>query len=105
MTASGQYKYYGAGIPLMASSDYLPFMESIKYQFSIISKTFPEIEYFEMGNEMNILELRDADDNILPYTELAKLVTDFSYYAMQGIKEGNPNANGVLNGLAETSFI
>ena len=79
-------------------------MESIKYQFSIISKTFPEIEYFEMGNEMNILELRDADDNILPYTELAKLVTDFSYYAMQGIKEGNPNAKGVLNGLAETSF-
>ena len=104
MTANGQYKYYGAGIPLMTSSDYLPFMEIIKYQFSIISKTFPEIEYFEMGNEMNILELRDADDNILPYTELAKLVTDFSYYAMQGIKEGNPNAKGVLNGLAETSF-
>ena len=44
MTANGQYKYYGAGIPLMSSSDYLPFMESIKYQFSIISKTFPEID-------------------------------------------------------------
>ena len=104
MTANGQYKYYGAGLPLIDSGDYLPYMESIKYQFSIISETFPQIEYFEMGNEMNILEIRDNDNNLLPYYELARLVTDFSYYAMQGIKEGNPNAKGVLNGLAETSF-
>ena len=104
MTSSGQYKYYGAGLPLIDSGDYLPYMESIKYQFSIISETFPQIEYFEMGNEMNILEIRDNDNNLLPYYELARLVTDFSYYAMQGIKEGNPNAKGVLNGLAETSF-
>ena len=104
MTASGEYKYYSAGIPLIDSNDYLPYMESIKYQFSVISKTFPNIEYFEMGNEMNILEIRDNDNNLLPYSELAKLVTDFSYYAMQGIKEGNPKAKGVLNGLAETSF-
>ena len=104
MTSSGQYKYYGAGLPLIDSGDYLPYMESIKYQFSIISETFPQIEYFEMGNEMNILEIRDNDNNLLPYYELARLVTDFSYYAMQGIKQGNPNAKGVLNGLAETSF-
>ena len=104
MTSSGQYKYYGAGLPLIDSGDYLPYMESIKYQFSIISETFPQIEYFEMGNEMNILEIRDNDNKLLPYYELARLVTDFSYYAMQGIKEGNPNAKGVLNGLAETSF-
>mgnify|MGYP003296260266 CR=1 FL=1 len=103
-TSNGEYIYYETNFPEIGSADYILYMQSIEEQFKTIAETFPEITYFEMGNEMNGEFTKLNNDTKFSNADKATLVLDFSYHALKGIKAGNPNAKGVLNGLAECTF-
>ncbi len=97
-------------IPLPGSACYLKFLQMIERSYELVSREFPEIPYFEVGNEVNMhrfickpnypygkLTEKDYDERYC-YTpvEKAQITADICYYARRGVKKGNPSAFVVL---------
>ncbi|MDR1092694.1 MAG: hypothetical protein LBL66_00930 [Clostridiales bacterium] len=78
---------YGA-FPKPGSPYYSDFMNLVEKTYYLVAKTFPEIKYFECGNENN------ADVNCRPpqagttykVGEKAQIITDLCFFARRGIK-------------------
>lgn len=102
--ANGKIKYYGTNCPEIGSEDYLPFMEFVEWQYKKVAELFPDIEYIELGNEMNGGFLSINGTEYCSNEDKATVVLDYSYYATKGIKSANPKVQTVLNGLAEQTF-
>ena len=96
-----------AEVPLPGSKVYLDFLRLIEDTYELLTKTFPEIIYWEVGNEVNTHRFickpfypkKDAPketeyDEKYCYTfeEKAQITADICYYANKGVKKGNPNA-------------
>ncbi len=110
INSEGRYIYYGDDFPLIGTENYRLYMETLEYQYKVISETFKKeitkdnTTYFEMGNEMNYDFSSMEGDHTFSNEDKATIVLDSSYYSIKGIKKGNPDAKGVLNGLAEGSY-
>lgn len=88
--------------PRPDSDDYLPFMDLIEESYAVLAEAFPEISYWQAGNEINSDFFCAPADGGTPYTfeEKVQIATDLMYYANKGIKASNPKAALVMPGLA-----
>lgn len=100
--------------PSYGSKYYIPFMELQAQSYELIAKTFPEIKFWEVGNEVNVdrfvAKLGYDENNATPETtftvdEKAQLVTDLCYYCALGIKTANPQALVVMPSPAGDRFV
>lgn len=97
-------------VPLPGTPCYLKFLQMIERSYEMLAREFPEIPYYEVGNEVNLhrfiakphfpigkLAEKDYDEKYC-YTnrEKAEITADICYYARRGVKKGNPNAFVVL---------
>jgi hypothetical protein len=92
---------------------YIKFLELIEREYKMVAEKFPEVNYYEYGNEINVpnghnmskngFNPNASNEDKAPYcftdSELAARTADIGYYANRGMKAGNPNAKAVLPGL------
>lgn len=101
--------------PNRACASYRKFLEMCERSYEMIAARFPEIVYWEIGNEINMnsymlkpgfpkgMEIDNESSDPRYYytdTEKTEILADICYYCNRGIKKGNPNAYTVLPGLA-----
>lgn len=95
---------------LTPGSEYMKFLEMYQATWKALSAEFPEVDGWEMGNEMN----HDPFLHPMGYTglsgspvftteEKADITTDMIYYASKGISEGNPKAIAIMPAIAPAS--
>lgn len=95
-----------AEIPLPNTATYQIFLDMLEESYYILSKEFPMIIYWEVGNEVNMHRFickpnfplgkfteKDYDERFCyTYEEKAQITADICYYSNLGIKRGNPKA-------------
>ena len=94
-------------------SDYMVFLDSYEAMWKALAAEFPEIDYWEMGNEMNHdpflnpIGYTDGSNGVAPFSlmEKADITTDMMFYASRGIKAANPDAVTILPGMAPVDGI
>ncbi len=125
----GQYSIFPAytsfrpdsysSVPRPDDPAYVEWMEALSDMWEKAASLFPEITYWEMGNEFNsntffhpngyqaVSGSLQEGTNGFKYEEQVVAVTDYMYYATQGMHRGNPNARSVMPGLSplNNSFI
>lgn len=93
-------------MPEPGTQAYLDEMNMISAAYEMMAKAFPEIEYWECGNEVNMNSylakpgfsksgVRNAEyDSLYTYTNLekAQITADICYYSTRGVRRGNPKA-------------
>ncbi len=89
--------------PRPGADDYLPFMEQVEACYQILAEEFPQIDYWQCGNEPNADFYCNPLDGGAKYSmsEKAEIITDLMYYANKGIKASNPKAALVMPGLCD----
>ena len=84
---------------------YMQYLETYRLSWKSLAGAFPEIQYWEVGNETN------HDPFLHPTTyvsrkqtftnmEKAQITVDLIHYAAQGIREANPDAVIIFPGMA-----
>ncbi len=100
--------------PSFDSKYYLPFMELQTQSYELLVKTFPQIKFWEVGNEVNVDrfvakvgygENNSNQDTTFTIEEKAQLVTDLCYYCSLGIKKANAQALVVMPSPAGDRFV
>ena len=93
-------------------SEYMQALDMLYRSWKTMAATFPEITYWEVGNEPNMDAFLHPTDYVATngsavYTmsEKAAIATDMMYYAAKGVKEGNPDAIVVMPGLAASDYM
>ena len=86
-------------------SVYMQFLEMYEESWFTLASTFPEIEFWEVGNETNhdlYLHPLTYESRKIKFTqeEKAEILTDMLFYASRGIHRANPDAIVILPGLA-----
>ena len=102
---------YGNVIPEPGTEDYARFLDMITECYKLLSAEFPEIIYWEPGNETNSerfiakqgymaggSKVANAD-YLYTLTEQAQITTDISYYCELGLKATDKGQATVLPGL------
>lgn len=93
-------------MPLPGTQAYSDEMNMISAAYEMMAREFPEIEYWECGNEVNMNSylakpgfsasgVKNAEyDSEFTYTntEKAEITADICYYSSLGVKRGNPKA-------------
>ena len=94
-------------IPLPGTQDYQDFMNLLTETYILFAKSFPEIIYWEIGNEVNLhrfiskpnvpkknrpKESEYDEKYCYTFEEKAQITADLCYYANLGVKKGNPKA-------------
>ncbi len=106
-------------VPRPDDPAYLEWMEAVADMWEKIASLFPEIVYWEVGNEFNanaffhpngyipVPDSLQDGTNGFDYDERITAVTDYMYYATQGVHRGNPKAQSVMPspGPLNNSFI
>lgn len=93
------------------NSTYMQWLAMYQTMWCNISKTFPEILYWEIGNESNhdpFLHPLDYYPNMthtFTLAEKAAITTDMLYYGSLGVHQGNPDALTLTPGLAPVNGI
>ncbi|MDD4773579.1 MAG: cellulase family glycosylhydrolase [Eubacteriales bacterium] len=92
---------------MSAGSEYKHFLEMYETSWHLAAKEFPEIEYWETGNELNhnvflspAGRLKNPDFPFFNHEEKAAVMTDMMFYASQGIKRANKETVTVMPGMA-----
>lgn len=102
--------------------DYALFLEKIEKAWYGMAKAFPDITYWEVGNEpnmngflhpityiANVGQDLDASMSANPTAfnmeQKASVLTDILYYANRGMKRGNPDSVLIMPGLAAVGFL
>ncbi|MDR3319143.1 MAG: hypothetical protein LBS99_06860 [Clostridiales bacterium] len=121
--AMSHYYRFPAGFPVEGntmgafpepgSQYYEAFLEIIEQTYYLLAKEFPEIKYWECGNEINADAYchksgyynAGGANAAFRYTlaEKAQIGADLMFYATRGIKRGNPAAVSVMPGLVFSS--
>ncbi|GHU99877.1 hypothetical protein FACS1894211_06080 [Clostridia bacterium] len=116
---SHYYRFpYGSGLenewtfgmfPAPGSTYYAPFLKIVEDTYKLLTAEFPDVKYWECGNEINDNMYchksggywNNTGDNSKYYTidEKAQIGVDLMYAATKGMKAGNPNAVSVMPGL------
>lgn len=80
-------------------SKYKRFLEVYEESWKTLSREFPEIEVWEIGNEYNLPQFLHPQSGTFSLQERVDIVTDLLYWGSRGIRTGNPNATTVMCGL------
>jgi hypothetical protein len=115
MYPHGHSRTYWVSIPDPATEPevYIEFLELIEDIYTLLAEAFPDINYFEVGNELNapnghnlskngFLGNASVEDNapyIFTSSEIAAISADICYYANRGIKAVNPRGMVVAPSL------
>ena len=83
----------------------MQFLETYKQSWKTLAKAFPEIQYWEVGNETNHNPFLHPTTYTTRKTtfsteEKAQITVDMVYYAAMGIREANPDAVIIFPGMA-----
>ena len=88
--------------PYEEADTYLEFLKMFKEGYRLIAKEFPEIGYFETGNEWDYDGVgmyfhktgwsSDKPEYAYSPTQAGMMAADLCWYANRGVKESNPNA-------------
>ena len=96
-----------AEIPVPGTKEYSDFLNLLSDTYELLASGFPEIPYWEIGNEVNLHRFlckpnfpwenrpgeNDYDESCCyTFEEKAQITADLCYYANRGVKRGNPNA-------------
>ena len=90
---------------LTPGSDYVKFLLNYEQTWYTLVKGFPEITYWEIGNEWNLdtflYKIGYEQNSALVFTtaEKAQITADMLFFAGQGVHRANPDALTVLGGL------
>jgi len=109
----GRTRTHWLSVPEPGTDEYFEFLEVLEEAYKLVTAEFPDINYFEYGNEINAPRGHNmnkngfkanatAEDNapfIFTDSELAAITVDMGYYATRGIKSVNKNVNVVFPGL------
>lgn len=89
-----------------AGSDYMKALELYEKSWYTLVKEFPEITYWELGNEMNhdpflhkIGYLSDSS-KVFSFDEKVEISSDMMYYASRGVYRANPDAITIMPAAA-----
>lgn len=93
---------------LTDGSEYRAFLEQYRQSWKTLAGTFPEVRYWEVGNETNndpFLHPVDYTTRGTKFTadEKAMITVDMMYYAARGVKEANPAATVIFPAMAPTN--
>lgn len=93
---------------LTDGSEYCAFLEQYRQSWKTLAGTFPEVRYWEVGNETNndpFLHPVDYSTRGTKFTadEKAMITVDMMYYAARGVKEANPAATVIFPAMAPTN--
>ncbi len=88
-----------------ADSLYMSFLEKYEQSWYTLASTFPEIDYWEVGNETNsdnFLHPITFTTNSTKFTsdEKAQITADMCYVAAKAIRRANPEATVIFPGMA-----
>lgn len=86
---------------LNPDSNYQKWLKSFEKNWEIIATEFPELSYFEIGNEPNHGGSYVIDSGTYDMLEKADIYLDMLYAASAGIHKVNKNAIVIMGGLAE----
>ncbi|GHU99012.1 hypothetical protein FACS1894211_03700 [Clostridia bacterium] len=92
---------------------YGPWLDAVTTLWKKLAALFPDITYWEMGNEFNMNTFYHPNGYVPPIgnvlgegangftqSELAAQCVNYMYYASKGIRAGNPSAVTVMPGLS-----
>ncbi|MDR1093154.1 MAG: cellulase family glycosylhydrolase [Clostridiales bacterium] len=119
IVAMSHYYQYPAGyprdgftmgqFPAPDSPYYEPFMKIVEDTFRLLAAEFPDVKYWECGNEINANDYchkgggfwNDKSDPAYLYKldDKIQIGADLMYFATKGIRAGNPDAVSVMPGL------
>ena len=88
---------------LSEDSYYIEWLNDYYVTWKTLAKEFPEIDYWEIDNEVNNSDfMKDIYGNVV-YTidEMADIATDMFYYASRAIHSVNKKAKTVMGGITE----
>ncbi len=101
--------------PLSEKEYYLQFLQLYEKASKMIAEEFPQVHYFEPGNEPDHATGRPISKNgyvegagaaNAPYrysiTDIAHIVSDICYYVSRGVKSVNPENTVVTPGMCNT---
>lgn len=86
------------------SSIYREWLETYERTWYNVVKEFPEIEYWEIDNEVNnpdFMYPEDRSGEAWSTEEMAAVTADMHFYASRGIHRANPDAVTVLGGIVD----
>ena len=108
----GYSRSYWTVVPKLGSELYVKFLKQIEQSYKMIAEVFPDVTYFEVGNELNAprginlckegyiggaTEEQNAQF-LFTTSEQSQIAADICYYANRGIKSVNPNGKVVTPG-------
>ena len=94
-------------------SEYMQFLAYYEQAWKTLAAEFPEVDCWEMGNEMNHdpflnpINYTDGTNGVAPFSlmEKADITTDMMFAAHKGIKAGNPDATTIMPAMAPVDGI
>ncbi len=83
-------------------SEYMQFLSKLKTEWRAVAAALPDVDVWEMANEINIPNsfFHYADGSNQTEDEVVLINVDYYYYARAGIKEGNPDAVVITPGYS-----
>lgn len=90
--------YLSLTVPSREEKCYADWCALLSELWRTLAASFPEITYWEMGNETNCYSYMSPVSGRFSFEEQAAINTDLMYYASKGIRAGNPNAYTVTPG-------
>ena len=84
-------------------SYYIEWLNDYYLSWKTMAAEFPEVEYWEIDNEMNNADFMCSisGEKIYSQEQMAEIATDMLYYGSRGVLESNPDAVTVMGGLTE----
>lgn len=86
-------------------SDYVQWLNDYYTSWKTLVTEFPEVEYWEIDNEVNnpdfMTDGSGKGSSTYSVKQMAQIATDMFYYASRGIHDANPNAKTIMGGLTE----
>lgn len=103
---------WSSAVPLRDLSDgsyYFEWIESLQVMWKNLVSEFPEVDYWEIGNETNnkrkyiYQEGREWKQGDMTISQMANVFTDELYYITQAVKSVDPNKQTILGGMTEAT--
>ncbi len=105
------FNRYGDGVseaPLRTDESFGEYISDYSTMWYTLAAAFPEITYWEIGNEPNnnrayyYIEDREYRTAPMSFDQAADVFTEELYHASQAIRMANPDAETILGGLTES---
>ncbi len=88
---------------ILEGSDYVKWLDDYYTSWHTLVTEFPEVEYWEIDNEVNNPDFMHGIHGERDYTvaQMAEIAADMFYYASRAIHDANPQAKTVMGSMTE----